>query len=144
MQIDSFSLWAALESRYEILTLRPATDQGANSIRSIMTLHLLGLCHIAWFENKGGVLVIGCVHTNMLKFWPLPMEQPWWEDLPVKPGERVGRLEDGQCHDTVLCSRSECKCQRADLHALTIFQVGQFTDGVAPALVKTSRCSSVR
>jgi hypothetical protein len=46
-------------------------------------------CDVSWFENKGGVLVLGCPHMDMLKLWPLPLEQPWFEDLPVRQGEVV-------------------------------------------------------
>jgi hypothetical protein len=50
----------------------------------------LGPCDVSWFENKGGVLVLGCPHTDAIKLWPLPLEQPWWEDLPAGPNEKVG------------------------------------------------------
>ena len=48
-----------------------------------------GPCDIDWFQKKGGVLVLGCPHMDMLRLWPLPFEQPWWEDLPVRQGELV-------------------------------------------------------
>jgi hypothetical protein len=63
--------------------------QGQESVPGVIT-RPLGPCVVDWFENKGGVLVLGCPHMDMLKLWPLPMEQPWWEDLPVRPGEKVG------------------------------------------------------
>jgi hypothetical protein len=62
--------------------------QGQEHVPGVIT-RPLGPCDIAWFENKGGVLVLGCPHMDMLKLWPLPMEQPLWEDLPVRPGESV-------------------------------------------------------
>jgi hypothetical protein len=49
----------------------------------------LGPCDVSWFENKGGVLVLGCPHTDAIKLWPLPIEQPWWEDSPFR--ERVAQ-----------------------------------------------------
>jgi hypothetical protein len=66
--------------------------QGQESVPGVIT-RPLGPCDVAWFENKGGALVFGCPHMDMLKLWPLPMEQAWWEDLLVRPGERVGRFE---------------------------------------------------
>jgi len=45
----------------------------------------LGPCDVDWFENKGGVLILACPRMDRLKLWPLPVEQPWWENLPVRP-----------------------------------------------------------
>lgn len=62
--------------------------QGQGSVPSVIT-RPLGPCDVEWFANKGGVLVLGCPHMYMLKLWPLPIQQPWFEDLPVEQGEVV-------------------------------------------------------
>ena len=46
-------------------------------------------CDVSWFENKGRLLVLGCPHTDAIKLWPLPIQQPRFEDLPVRQGEVV-------------------------------------------------------
>ena len=30
--------------------------------------------------REQGVLVLACVVQDMIKVWPLPVVQPWWED----------------------------------------------------------------
>lgn len=49
----------------------------------------VGPCDVEWFGARGGMVVIACPHTDLIKLWPLPIEQPWFENLPVKPGEDV-------------------------------------------------------
>ena len=63
--------------------------QGQEVVPGVMA-RPVGPCDVDWFENRGGVFVLGCPHMDMLKLWPLPVEQPWWEDLPVRQGELVG------------------------------------------------------
>jgi hypothetical protein len=63
--------------------------QGEERVPGVIT-RLLGPCDVDWFENKGGILVLGCPHMDMLKLWPLPVQQPWFEDLPARWGEKVG------------------------------------------------------
>ncbi len=72
-----------------LLSLYWLLFQGEERVPGVIT-RPLGPCDIDWFENKGGVLVLSCSHMDMLKLWPLPIQQPWWKDLPVRQGEKVG------------------------------------------------------
>ncbi len=40
----------------------------------------VGPCDVEWFENWGGAIVIACSRTDLIKVWPLPVQQPWYED----------------------------------------------------------------
>ena len=62
--------------------------QGQGNVPGVIS-RPLGPCDVSRFENKSGVLVLGCPHMDKLKLWPLPMEQPWFEDLPARQGEVV-------------------------------------------------------
>ncbi len=64
--------------------------QGQEVVPGVIT-RPLGPCDVDWFENRGGVLVLGCPHMDMLKLWPLPVEQPWWEHSPYS--ESVARVD---------------------------------------------------
>ncbi len=44
----------------------------------------LGPCDVDWFEKWGGSIVLACPHTDLIKVWPLPVQQPWFED-PLIP-----------------------------------------------------------
>ena len=72
-------LWAL--ALLVILTLVPLhwlLFQGQEVVPGVIT-RPLGPCDVDWFENRGGVLVLGCPHMDMLKLWLLPVQQPWWE-----------------------------------------------------------------
>lgn len=45
----------------------------------------IGACDVEWFKQWGGVIVIACPHTDLIKVWPLPIQQPWYEDLIYQP-----------------------------------------------------------
>lgn len=47
----------------------------------------LGPCDVEWFQYRA--VVLACPHIDLIKIWPLPVEQPWWEDSPY--GERVAQ-----------------------------------------------------
>ncbi len=64
--------------------------QGQEVVPGVIT-RPLGPCDVDWFENRGGVLVLGCPHLDMLKLGPLPVEQPWWEHSPYY--ESVARAD---------------------------------------------------
>ena len=42
----------------------------------------LGPCDVDWYEQRGGAIVIACPYTDLIRLWPLPIEQPWWEHSP--------------------------------------------------------------
>jgi hypothetical protein len=44
----------------------------------------LGPCDVEWFGKRGGLVVMTCPHTDLIKLWLLPVEQPWFED-PLVP-----------------------------------------------------------
>ncbi len=48
----------------------------------------VGPCDVEWFEKWGGAIVIACPRTDLIKVWPLPMQQPWYED-PFYPPSTV-------------------------------------------------------
>ena len=64
--------------------------QGQEAVPGVIT-RPLGPCDVDWFENRGGVLVLGCPHMDMLRLWPLPVEQPWWEHSPFS--ESVAQVD---------------------------------------------------
>lgn len=49
----------------------------------------LGPCDVEWFQYRADTIVLACPHTDLIKIWPLPVEQPWWEDSPY--GESVAQ-----------------------------------------------------
>jgi hypothetical protein len=53
----------------------------------------VGPCDVEWFEKWGGALVIACPHTDLIKVWPLPVQQPWYED-PLYPQRTAEITED--------------------------------------------------
>lgn len=50
--------------------------QGQETITGVIA-RPLRTCDMDWFANKGGVLVLSCPRTDMIRLWPRPMEQPW-------------------------------------------------------------------
>ena len=52
----------------------------------------VGPCDVEWFERRGGAIILACPHTDLIRLWPLPVEQPWWEHSPFS--ESVA-LRDG-------------------------------------------------
>ncbi len=66
----------ALAVIFMLIPLHWLLFQGQEVVPGVIT-HPLGPCDVDWFENRGGVLVLGCPHMDMLKQWPLPVEQPW-------------------------------------------------------------------
>ncbi len=43
----------------------------------------LGACIVEAYQARG-IVVLVCPHMDMIKLWPLPVENPWFED-PVEP-----------------------------------------------------------
>lgn len=62
--------------------------QGEERTPGVVTRRM-GVCDVMWFGNRHGAVVIACPHTDLIRLWPLPVEQPWYEDLPVRPDEMV-------------------------------------------------------
>ena len=53
-----------------------------------MAIKLAGRCELIHFDNtlqSVNTLVLGCSKKDLIKLWPLPMEQPWFEDGREKP-----------------------------------------------------------
>ena len=40
----------------------------------------VGPFDVEWFEQRGGAIVLACPRTDLIKVWPLPVQQPWFED----------------------------------------------------------------
>ena len=75
--------------------------QGQERTPSVVT-RPLGPCDVIWFSNRGNAVVMACPHTDMIKLWPLPVEQPWWEDSPFLESVRGSVEEVGQRRALVL------------------------------------------
>ena len=39
----------------------------------------LGACDVEYYAEWHAT-VLACPHTDLIKLWPLPVEQPWYED----------------------------------------------------------------
>jgi hypothetical protein len=39
----------------------------------------LGRCDVDWHVDRG-IVALACVGRDLIKVWPLPVEQPRWED----------------------------------------------------------------
>jgi hypothetical protein len=65
--------------------------RGTEKVPGVIT-RPLGPCDVDWFYQRGGLIVLSCPHVDGIKFWPLPIEYPWFEDLPVPAWEQVARL----------------------------------------------------
>lgn len=62
----------------------------------------VGPCDVIWYGNWGGALVLGCPHMDLLKFWPLPVQQPWYEDSIYPPGTAQGEKNGRSSSESVL------------------------------------------
>ena len=57
----------------------------------------LGRCDVDWHVSRG-IVAVACVGRDMIRVWPLPVEQPWWEETPDVPGgELTFRAQDELC-----------------------------------------------
>ena len=65
------------------LTLHWLLFQGQERTPGVIT-RPVGTCDVLWFGNRGGAVVVACPHTDLIKLWPLPVQQPWYED-PLVP-----------------------------------------------------------
>ena len=101
--------WRGMRAKLKIMTeaglLRPEQRRiGAGPIAMLATLLLLGiwLAQGDWFVPSvyemplgscvldacidENAVVIACPGRDMLRAWPPPVEQPWWEESPEAPG----------------------------------------------------------
>ena len=46
----------------------------------------LGPCVVEWFKVRK-TLIFACPHMDSIRLWPLPMQQPWFED-PIDPDKQ--------------------------------------------------------
>jgi hypothetical protein len=44
----------------------------------------LGRCDVDWHVNRG-VVAVACVGRDLIRVWPLPVEETWWEDAIEMP-----------------------------------------------------------
>ena len=57
-------------------------------IPGAITIELAGSCTLTHFDTTlqpVNTLVLACPKMDMIKLWPLPIEQPWFEDVWGKP-----------------------------------------------------------
>jgi hypothetical protein len=45
-----------------------------------VTARPLGPCSLDWFSEHPA-LVLSCPRTDMIRFWPLPVKHPWFEEV---------------------------------------------------------------
>lgn len=60
--------------------LAPRTYQIIDGVRAIW---LFGGCELEYFTEPAqpvNILVLACPRMDMIRLWPLPVEQPWCED----------------------------------------------------------------
>ena len=50
---------------------------GRERVPGVVT-HQIGPCDVDWYGVRPA-LVVACPGRDMIRVWPLPMEQPWWE-----------------------------------------------------------------
>ena len=62
--------------------------QGIERVPGVVT-RPLGPCEVDWYGKRGGIVAIGCPGMDDLKVRPLPVEQPWFEHLPIPQSEEV-------------------------------------------------------
>jgi hypothetical protein len=58
--------------------------QGQEVVPGVIA-RLLGPCDVEWFEKWSGAVVLACPHADLIKVWPLPVQQPWYEDPVYQP-----------------------------------------------------------
>jgi hypothetical protein len=53
--------------------------------------YTIGPCDLDWHSGRPA-LAVACVGRDMIEVWPLPVEQPWWEDtIEMSDGELARR-----------------------------------------------------
>jgi hypothetical protein len=50
----------------------------------------LGRFDVDWHVDRG-IMAVACVGRDLIRLWPLPVEQPWWEDGLEESGELWGQ-----------------------------------------------------
>jgi hypothetical protein len=79
-----FVFTITLLATYGLLSFRPySVVEGVTGIR------LVGECKLYHFSQPAQpmtTLVLACPRTDLIRLWPLPVQQPWfedwWEDKP--------------------------------------------------------------
>jgi hypothetical protein len=65
-------------------------SQPTESIPGAKFIELAGRCKLILFDtrlHRMNTLVLACPRTDMIRLWPLPVQQPWFEDWwEDKPG----------------------------------------------------------
>jgi hypothetical protein len=67
-----------------------------NEIVPHVIVRPLWRCDVIWYGNWGGALVLACPRMDMLKFWPLPVQQPWYEDSFEPPVTASGENHENR------------------------------------------------
>ena len=52
----------------------------------------LGRCDVDWHVDRG-IVAVACVGRDMIKLWPLPVEQPWFEEAIEMPDSWLAVLK---------------------------------------------------
>ncbi len=75
-------LWAlALLIVLALVSLHWLLFQGQEVVPGVIA-RPVGPCDVEWFEKWGGAIILACPHTDLIRLWPLPVEQPLWEHSP--------------------------------------------------------------
>jgi len=51
---------------------------GAERVPGVVT-HAIGPCDVDWYGARPALVVV-CPGQDLIRVWPLPVEQPWIED----------------------------------------------------------------
>jgi hypothetical protein len=70
--------------------------QGDEIVPGVMA-RPVGPCDVEWFERWGGAIILACPRTDLIKLWPLPVQQPWYED-PLYP-QRTAEITENTNSD---------------------------------------------
>jgi hypothetical protein len=68
----------SLAATYDLLASRTSSD-----IDGVTGFRLAGGCKVYYFTQPAqpmNVWVLACTRTDMIRLWPLPVQQPWFED----------------------------------------------------------------
>ena len=81
---------------------------GRESVSGVIT-HQIGPCDVDWYGERSA-LVVACPGQDLIRVWPLPVEQPWWGDLMVYQSGPMWTLDNRSermvCHTLTSAGQS--------------------------------------
>ena len=80
-----FLIFAAIIFTLSVSFLSSGIDE---IVPGALAIDLTGSCELIHFDTTlqpVNILVLSCSKMDMIRLWPLPIEQPWFEDGWEKP-----------------------------------------------------------